>query len=483
MNRSLRQKLVLRTVLAVATVQILSGVVINLFVTDGLRDRFDRRLLDRAELLTTEVEIRPDGIADDFEEIDSAVPLDNAELCILQVQDEGGNLYYLSAARRGVALPAPNPSAGEAFYSTHMLENGRKVRCVHVGFHPEIDTEDAGLDSHPALHDSTKTLTLTLARESASLERDLAHFRLLLTLGITATMLILLVAILAMIRATLTPVETLATRIALLDPGRPDLTRLDVDVPADFRPIVATLDELLGKVRKAIEREQTFTADFAHEMRTPVAGLRSTLEVALTRERSKGEYTEVLTECLDVSKSLHRLTETMLMLRRLESGSAQPRNESFTVSDSMDEIAETLSAAAEIRRMEIKTDIESGLTLHTDRPLMELAIRNLLENAVAHGQEGSDITVRGRRTDGIVRLEFRNAGGPKSQEEAAALRDRFRRGDRSREATGGHFGLGLALTDAIGQVLGFQIDIQVNEPGEFSVTLRFTTDMQRTRNR
>jgi two-component system heavy metal sensor histidine kinase CusS len=296
-------------------------------------------------------------------------------------------------------------------------------------------------------------------------------------------MLILLVAILAMIRATLTPVETLATRIALLDPGRPDLTRLDVDVPADFRPIVATLDELLGKVRKAIEREQTFTADFAHEMRTPVAGLRSTLEVALTRERSKGEYTEVLTECLDVSKSLHRLTETMLMLRRIESGSAQPRNESFTVSDSMDEIAETLSAAAEIRRMEIKTDIESGLTLHTDRPLMELAIRNLLENAVAHGQEGSDITVRGRRTDGIVRLEFRNAGGPKSQEEATALRDRFRRGDRSREATGGHFGLGLALTDAIGQVLGFQIDIQVNEPGEFSVTLRFTTDPQRTRNR
>ncbi len=473
MNHSLRQKLVLRTVLAVATVQVLSGVVVNLFVTDGLRDRFDRRLLGRAELLTAEVEILPDGITTDLEEFDPANLPDGAEQRFLQVRDDAGNLHYLSTARRGIALPAPDPAVGEAIYTTLVLEDGRRFRCVHVGFHPETDGEDADPGSLPVPRDSTTTLVLTLARDSASLERDLGYFRLLLILGIAATMLILLVALLALIRATLSPVETLATRISEMDPGRPEMITLDVDVPADFQPIVTRLDELLNKARRAVEREQTFTADFAHEMRTPVAGLRSTLEVALTRERSKDEYSRILTECLGMSKGLHRLTETMLMLRRLESGSAQPGTESFPVRELVQTVADTLKQTAGIKGMNIKTDFEPGLVLRTDQPLMELAVRNLLENAVAHGDAGSDIIAKGIRTGDSLRIEFRNAGGPETQQGAVALRDRFRRGDRSRETVQGHYGLGLALVDAIGQVLGFRMDIRIEVPGIFVVTLRF----------
>ena len=476
MSLSLRQRLLLRVVFAVAVVQILSGALLNKFVSDGLRDRLDELLLDRATSLIGEVESRPEGIVTDLKEFDRTNRPDSDGVEFVQVLGPSGTVYFQSASRRGEVLAAPSPPAGRAEYSTVALEDGQKLRCVHLGFHPELDDAGQGADPDTIRHDPHTTLTLTVARETTRLDRDLASFRLLVFAAAAATMLILIATLLFLIRATLSPVETLAARIARLDPVHPDRIRLDARIPADFQPIVTRLDDLLGKVRHALEREQTFTADFAHEMRTPIAGLRSTLEVGLTRERDPAAYRTILGECLDIAKGLQTLTETMLTLRRLESGSAQPRAERCLVGELVTGVTNTLLEAAGARDMAIDVQIAPALVLQTDRPLLELAIRNLLENAVAHGRPGGGITIRGTGSGSGVQLEFRNPGGPATQEEALALRNRFGRGDPSRGASASHFGLGLALVDAIADVLGFQVDIRVPTAGEFAVRLSFPAD-------
>jgi two-component system heavy metal sensor histidine kinase CusS len=473
MTLSLRQRLLLRVVPAVAVVQIISGALLNKFVSDDLHGRLDDRLLERATSLTGEVEVRPVGIYTDLEEFEQANQLEGNQVELVQVLGPSGAVHFLSTLRQGKALAAPSPSAGELAYSTMVLEDGRKLRCVHLGFHPEFDDEEAGPDSDPIRRDPQTTLTLTVARDMTALDHDLASFRLMLVMAVSATILILIVTLLVLIRATLSPLETLASQIAGLDPVCPDQIPPDRRIPEDFRPIVDRLNELLVRVRKALEREKTFTADFAHEMRTPVAGLRSTLEVGLTRERTPAEYQDMLSECLDMSMGLQSLTESMLTLRRLENGSAQPGSERIPVAELVNEVALTLIDAARARDMVIEAEIDQDLVLRTDRSLVRLAISNLMGNAVAHGAIGSTITVRGAYSRGSVSLEFRNPGGPATQEEALTLRDRFRRGDPSRDATVSHFGLGLALVDAIAHALGFQVEIRIPTVGVFAVQLLF----------
>ena len=473
MSLSLRQKLVLRVVLAVACVVVLSGVVLDLFVSGSLRSGLDKRLLDWATDLATEVWLDADGVATELAEFDHGPVAYASDPEFLQVTGEGGTVHFLSRARAGRPLPVVPVSAGEAAFATIRLENGAVYRCVHYGLRPPVGEpmERGQEDAGPA----GPILILTIARGTASLQHDLVRLRIILVTVVLTTVLALLIAVLALIRATLTPVETLAAGIARLDPEAARSGLSFGGIPADFQPIVTRLDDLLARMRQALDRERTFTADFSHEMRTPIAGLRSSLEVGLSQERQPHEYRELLQECLGMSLDLQNLTETMLTLRRLESGTAALQKSDCRLQELVGQVVAALAEPARERQVTWDVQVGPDLVLATDPPLLELAVRNLLDNAVSHGRRGSRVTIRGARTAAGACLAVENPGGPATQQEADALRARFRRGDASRNAEEGHTGLGLALVEAIGQVLGYELSVKVEAPDLYVARLLFSS--------
>jgi signal transduction histidine kinase len=286
------------------------------------------------------------------------------------------------------------------------------------------------------------------------------------------TILVLVLAELALIRASLSPMESLAKDIAALDVTRPGRRLTSRGIPRDFQPIVDRLNDMVARVEQAFARERKFAADFSHEIRTPLAGLRTTLEVGLLQTRTPEEYQRALRECLSMSAGMEKLTETMLTLKRIEEGGADLDEQPVEAAGLVAEILAGLSERISRRNVALEVSVPPELRFTTNRALFALALRNVLDNAVSHGDAGGRIWVRGGRMAGESFLEVANSGCSLSQDQAESLRARFRRGDSNRDANTGHAGLGLAVVDELAQVLGFSVSIHAGGGGIYR--LRFT---------
>jgi two-component system, OmpR family, heavy metal sensor histidine kinase CusS len=241
-----------------------------------------------------------------------------------------------------------------------------------------------------------------------------------------------------------------AARLALrpLDRARRDVARVvtfgqgqrvPVDAPVEVAPLLQAVNELLDRLEAAHTLQVRFTADAAHELRTPVAGLVGQLEVALRRERTAADWRETLVAVHHDAERLRRLVEALTALARVDAGEAESHREPIRA-------AELAASALEAERSELEA-AGCRATLHVDDDpelevhpvLVELALANLLRNAARHAA-GADVVLTVRADAERCTFEVRDTGpgiGPADDDD---LFGRFvRRGDRR------GLGLGLAL--------------------------------------
>ncbi len=273
------------------------------------------------------------------------------------------------------------------------------------------------------------------------------------------------------IRRSLRPVERLATEIAGIDEqalGK----KIDVPgVPVELRPVLERLNQLLKRLDEAFQRERTFSADVAHEFRTPLAGLRSLMDVTLTRPRSADQYRQTLQQCRQVTQELERVVQHLLTLTRLDAGQLELHRERVPLRPLLDELWQAFEPTARQRRLEVRWNVEADVQLDTDRALTVLVFRNLLENAVTYCNEGGRVEVEAGRSEGHVVVCVANTGSQIPPEQADQVFARFWRGDVSRSGTGLHSGLGLSLVREAVRALGGQVQVQTELGGVFRVTV------------
>ena len=317
MTFSLRHRMVLRLVLAVILILAVSGVTLSRIIAADMHARFDARLLDRAADLASEVEWTPAGLRFDAQDFATPIVADTFAGDVVLLAGPDGVIRGRWPADAPESAAVPVLGEGSHAFTDARAADGGRMRWVHLSFEPEAGGEqenDAG----------DVVAVLSVGRRTQFLDQALLRADLIMLAGGLATIAVLVVAVLGLIRATLAPVEALASGIAALDVSRRGLrSRVIADernIPPDFRPIVDRLDELMARLDAAFTRETAFNADFSHEMRTPLAGLRTTLEVARSRPRAPAEYDEMLDECLAMVVGMQSLVETMLTLKRVESG-------------------------------------------------------------------------------------------------------------------------------------------------------------------
>jgi signal transduction histidine kinase len=230
------------------------------------------------------------------------------------------------------------------------------------------------------------------------------------------------------------------------------------------------LNQLLSRLENAFERERTFSADIAHELRTPMAGLRSSVEVALSRPREADDYRETLEGTLQPIYRVQAMVETLLYLGRLEAGQIEIVERTVDVRELVASSWRPLDAIARERHLNVAWEQPSAVNIVTDPTLLEVAIRNILENAALYANEGGYLRVRIAEEDGSRTVSVVNSGSRVAPEDVSALLGRFTRGDLSRGTSGEHFGLGLALAGKIAAALRCSMRVESRLGGEFSVT-------------
>jgi two-component system heavy metal sensor histidine kinase CusS len=245
------------------------------------------------------------------------------------------------------------------------------------------------------------------------------------------------------------PVEAVAATAQRVRPAHLN-ERIDTaGLPRELCDLANTFNAMLDRLADAFERLSQFSADIAHELRTPVQNLRGEVEVALSRARTADEYRETLGSCLEESGRLARLIDSLLFLARSENPKTALVREPLEAGTELATVAAFFEATASDVGITLKVDALPGLVVHADRTLLQRAIGNLVTNALAHTPSGGTITLRAIRDGDGIRVDVQDTGSGIAPEDLPYVFDRFYRVEKARTSTSGRVGLGLAIVKGI----------------------------------
>jgi signal transduction histidine kinase len=285
--------------------------------------------------------------------------------------------------------------------------------------------------------------------------------------GLPALVLALAVAIWVVVSRTLAPIEGIRAQAEGITGS--ELHRRVPEPPRndEVGRLARTLNAMLGRLERSVERQRAFAADAAHELRSPIASARTQLETARTLPADEVNWSSVSAGVLEEILRMQALTEELLLLARIDAGEMHLRREPVDVDDMIDVMTAPERADGARRLVDI-----SGLEpvqAHVDRVLVERVLRNLLDNAYRHAQ--TRVAVGVRRDDRIVRLtvEDDGAGIPESAREAVF--ERFQRLDEARDRDHGGTGLGLAIAADIVRAHGGTVQADDSPLGGARITV------------
>ncbi len=469
--RSLRRDLMARTVAGAITVLALAGVLLYAFVRSGLLGEFDSSLIDRAHLMASTMDQTPQGVEVDFGESDAGRP---GHRGFIQVWASDGSVLYRSPSLGKADLESVDGTLDEPGLRWTVLPDGRRGREVGISFAPAWDEDEDARANGPLTalpHQPLQTVHMVVARHTRTMDAVLGRLSaLLITIGLLAVAVCCGVLWLA-VRSSLRPLDDLAGQIGRLDVQ--DLaSRVAATAPLrELQPVSDRLNELLERLESAFCRERAFSSDVAHELRTPLAGLRSTIEVALSRERPNSHYREALTDSLAIAQRMEAMVERLLSLARLEAGQVTVAPEQLALDELIDAAWEPLAAKARSRGLGVERTARTGCTVVTDPVLLGRVLANVLDNAVEYADGGGLVSIETTEMDGDVEVRVANSCEALTPEEIEDTLKRFWRRDAARAVEDDHCGLGLPMAERIMATLGGSLAVRSGGDVGFEVTL------------
>ncbi len=291
-----------------------------------------------------------------------------------------------------------------------------------------------------------EVVNVLVGRSSHYVYHELAEFyQLLLIVGISLTFFAFLAAPI-LISWGLRPVAQAGAQLQSITYKNLKQAQGRSETVPELRPFMTALDEMLARLDKAARQQEQFVADAAHELRTPVAVIKSTLQTARLQRRNAAEYEQGIDESLQDLGRLERLIEQLLSLARLEEMNAPYQLTDVCLNRVLEEIIRMFDARAAQRGGRIVFSASPVRTVKGDESQLRQLFCNLLDNALRYGPAGGTVSVR--ITDGpdnCVTVFVHDEGGEVPPDAVAHLFDRFYRVDSSRAQASGGSGLGLAI--------------------------------------
>jgi heavy metal sensor kinase len=415
-------------------------------VDDELRERLSGVSRFFTGLLSSGAE---EDIEREFEEHSSFTS--HGEL--LQVVDSGGNFIYRSEGLRDLNISVPRPQR---------LASAHEFATVNVGA-TRFRTLSARVPVQGRLY-------------SVGIARPMTEFdEVFEKLQWIALSLIPLVLILAtaggywMSRRALAPFDEI-TRAARSIGIQNLAHRLAVPRTGDeLQRLSETLNDMMQRLDTAVKRITQFTADASHELRTPIAVMRTTAEVALRRDRSATEYREALSQVLAELERTSGLVENLMLLARADSGAEALSKRPTDLAQSVREACtqgQTLAAARDIL-FEFALP-EERIPVEGDAQALRRLFLILIDNAVKYTASRGSVSVSLTSTDGIAIGEVRDSGIGISRDDLPNIFERFYRADKARSREMGGAGLGLSIARWIVENHHGEIKVE-SEPGKGSI--------------
>lgn len=406
---------------------------------------YDRALLENALDIGRQVKVA-----------NNRIYVDLPEVAVQMLQSrESGRLYYLVTGPNSEYItgepdlpPPPDPFSGRVNYYDEFYK-GRAVRIV--GLQLPLESVRPGA-----------TLLVQVA-ENATHRNEFA--RQILFRSLLPQALFILVAALTLlyaVRRGLAPLDTLRSEIG--SRSHRDLSPVsEAHAPQEVQPLIHAINDLLARLAVALDSQQRFVADAAHQLRTPIAGLKTQTELAL-RQTPPGDAQATLRQLRSATERTTRLVNQLLSLARAEPNAH--RTKPFARLD-LAAIAREVTSEWVPRALEQNVDLgfdsDSRLVeIEGDVFLLREMLANLLDNAIRYSSAGGQVTVRVHTDDGrpLLSVEDNGCGIPETERERV-----FERFYRVLGTGAEGCGLGLAIVREIAQSHGAEIDLRSGSGG------------------
>jgi two-component system heavy metal sensor histidine kinase CusS len=302
----------------------------------------------------------------------------------------------------------------------------------------------------------SQAYTFQVAQDRSSderVERDFAVLFVILLLGsvLSAASIAIIVT-----KRGLRPLEQMTRSLGRVDPTHLKERVAPGSWPRELQPLAIAFDDMLKRLDDSFTRLSQFSADLAHELRTPVANMMGEAQVALTRERTAAEYRETIESTIGECERLSRIVDNLLFVARVDAAREPIARKRFDARKAVEKIAAFYQTAAEDRHVTITCSGEGQI--YADPDLFERAVGNLLDNALRFAPDRGSIQVAVSKHSNDFEVAINDNGCGIAAEHLPHVVDRFYRAESSRTSDGA--GLGLALVKSIVELHGGSAAIQ-----------------------
>jgi signal transduction histidine kinase len=449
----------------VALGAVLAGFSATLYAlaSHHLHLQLDERLDAALATLAAAAEVGPGGVEWEPDERELGLGRDSgADQVRWVVRDDRGRVLDRSANLNPRRLSPETPaSPGGRTRGRDGRPWRAKARRVAATGPPGLaEAEARPGPGYPAL-------TLVAFAPLGPTESTLRRLALTLTLLSTGLWLLAAVAGRRLCRRALAPLSRMAVAARDADAADPG-ARLPLPGTNDeLEDLGRAFNGLLGRLHEALERQRRFTGDASHQLRTPLAGLLSQVDVALRRERPPAEYQRVLRVVKAKAAQLRQVLESLLFLARAGSESGRPELEAVDLSGWVPEHLQGWSNHPRAGDIRASSDGGGPLWVRAHAPLLAQLVDNLLENAAKYSRPGTPIGVQLERRPGRAVLAVEDRGRGLTAEEQARVFQPFYRTPDARSQGQAGVGLGLAVAERIATAFGGTIRV-TSRPGEGS---------------
>jgi len=433
--RSIRLRALLGAVVTAWIVFAVLAVVDHRTIRDLLVYHFDDELRTHAGTMVSLVHLDGDRLVMEFEERVLPFYRSSPKAEYFEVWEGSGRVIRRSESLGENDLPAEWGTPEEPRIVDLQLPDGRPGRAIGVRFVQGAHTICIAVaEARQVLDDALAALVVSSVWTAAGLGTALAGLLWLV------------------LRTGLRPLQELSVRVARLDVGHlPEKVGMGV-VPVEIAPVVARLDELLGRVRALIARERRVTSNIAHELMTPLAELRALSDVAMRFPEDTQYQRRAAAATNETARRMQAVAEKVMELATAESGAARVRVPT-DLAALLREVVGLARARGAQRSVTILVDAPDQLRVETDPVAIRVVLDNLAQNAAEHAPSGSEVRVELTNTDRVV-FTVRNVAPELTSEDVPRLMEPYWRKDIARTSGTTHAGIGLALARELAQQLG-----------------------------
>ncbi|MHC4413701.1 MAG: sensor histidine kinase [Planctomycetota bacterium] len=444
--KTIRGRLLAMLLTGLTVVLTAGGAAVYWIAQSSLMRQLDAGLRTRAMALASLVTFDDGRIEFEFDEGKTGT----IEEGYFEFQTRSGDVLRRSANLAEASLPMrPGLDRGFAFDDIE-LPGQIEGRAVWLAFRPRLDWE-AGGGSEP------EELVVAAALDREPVDRALATLLgALIAVGVVVGITVGVLVSFG-VRWGLAPLGRLSRQLGSVS-GRTISKRVDAaGAPGELVPIYRELNSMLDRVERALERERSFANAAAHELRTPLAELRATAEVAI-RWPDTGRATASLREMLSIGREMEHLVESLLLIIRGNAAGAESEADEVSVAPIVHECLQRANGSIIDKGLKLTVDLDERNSLRAPPDAVEIMVRNLIDNAVRYTPSEGRVTIRNEcAADGSPSLIVENDPVELEEDDLPRLFEPFWRAEGSRSDRE-HVGLGMAVVTQVAQAIGLRVD-------------------------